>query len=314
MQDLNDLAYFAKVADHGGFAAAERATGIPKSKLSRRVAELEANLGVRLIQRSTRRFAVTEIGQRTLQHAHAMLAEAEAAQALSAEESAAPRGTVRLSCPPAMLQHAVAGMLSEFLRAWPQVSVHVESTNRNVDLWHDGVDLALRVRFPASDGSVPYNHADEIVRSLALSPHVLVAAPELLTYAAPPASPAELTNLPTLGLGNSPDEARWILIDASGQQTIVQHQPRLVADDMGALLCAALTGVGCAVLPRLLVHEALAKRHLLELLPHWSPPAGHIQAAFASRRGMRPAVRQLLDFLSQEFARLAREGRCLQAA
>lgn len=314
MQDLNDLAYFALVAEHGGFAAAERATGVPKSKLSRRVAELEAHLGVRLIQRSTRRFAVTEIGQRTLQHARAMLAEAEAAQALSAEETAAPRGTVRVSCPPALLQHAVADILAKFLRAWPQVAVRVESTNRNVDLWHDGVDLALRVRFPAADGSIPSLHADEIVKSLAQSPHVLVAAPELLTNAAPPATPADLARLPTLGLGNSADETRWTLVNLAGARTEVDHQPRLVADDMGTLVCAALAGVGCAALPRLMVHEALIERRLLEVLPGWAPPAGMVQAAFASRRGMRPAVRKLLDFLAQEFAQLVHEKRCLQAA
>ncbi|MGB3067528.1 MAG: LysR substrate-binding domain-containing protein [Ottowia sp.] len=314
MQDLNDLAYFALVAEHGGFAAAERATGIPKSKLSRRVAELEAHLGVRLIQRSTRRFAVTDIGQRTLQHARAMLAEAEAAQALSAEETSEPRGTVRLSCPPALLQHAVADMLAQFLRAWPQVAVRVESTNRNVDLWHDGVDLALRVRFPAADGTIPSLHADEIVKSLAQSPHVLVAAPELLTNAAPPATPADLARLPTLGLGNSADETRWTLINLAGAHAEVDHQPRLVADDMGTLVCAALAGVGCAALPRLMVHEALIERRLLEVLPGWAPPAGMVQAAFASRRGMRPAVRKLLDFLAEEFAQLAHQKRCLQAA
>ncbi|MBH1965241.1 MAG: LysR family transcriptional regulator [Comamonadaceae bacterium] len=313
MQDLNDLAYFAQVAQHGGFAAAERATGIPKSKLSRRIADLEASLGVRLIQRSTRRFAVTEIGQRTLQHVRAMLAEADAARALSAEETATPRGTVRISCPPALLQHAVAAMLSRFLRMWPEVTVRVESTNRNVDLWHDGVDLALRVRFPAADGSMPSAHPDEIVKALARSPHILVAAPQLLTATAPPAVPADLTQLPTLGLGNSPDESHWSLIGPSGELAQVPHQPRLIADDMGALMCAALSGVGCAALPRMLVHEALLDRQLLELLPGWAPPAGTIQAAFASHRGMRPAIRQLLDFLGEEFAQLAREGRCLRA-
>ena len=312
MQDLNDLAYFALVAEHGGFAAAERVTGIPKSKLSRRLAELEADLGVRLIQRSTRRFAVTEIGQRTLQHARAMLAEAEAAQAVSAEETLEPRGTVRLSCPPALLQHAVADLLAQFLSAWPQVSVRVESTNRNVDLWHDGIDLALRVRFASADGSVSSSYADEIVKSLAISPHVLVAAPQLLTSAAPPASPADLERLPTLGLGNSSDESRWTLISESDERFELHHQPRLVADDMGTLLCAALAGVGCAALPRMMVHQALAERQLLELLPGWAPPPGTVQAAFASRRGMRPAMRKLLDFLADGFVGLAKEKRCLQ--
>jgi len=314
MQDLNDLAYFAQVAEHGGFAAAERATGIPKSKLSRRVAELEARLGVRLIQRSTRRFAVTDIGQRTLLHARAMLAEAEAALVLSAEENATPRGTVRLSCPPALLHHAVAGMLAKFLCAWPQVAIRVESTNRNVDLWHDGVDLALRVRFAASDGSMSSVHADEIVKPLARSAHVLVVAPELLTRTAPPATPTELTRLPTLGLGNSTDETYWTLIGPAGERVEVPHQPRLVVDDVGSLACAALAGVGCASLPRMMVHSALLEGRLLELLPGWAPPVGILQAAFASRQGMRPAVRQLLDFFAEEFAQMVSEGRYLPVA
>ena len=307
MDDLNDLAYFAHVAEHGGFAAAERATGIPKSKLSRRIAALEAALGVRLIQRTTRRFALTDIGQRMLQHARAMLAEAAAAQALATEQTAAPRGTVRLSCPPALLQHGVGEMLARFLNAWPLVTLRVQASNRNVDVWQDGVDLALRVRAP--DAALPQ---DEVVRPLALSPHVLVAAPALLTSAAPPATPAELARLPTLGLGNSPEEARWLLAGPEGARAEVALQPRLVADDMGALLCAALAGVGCAALPRLLAHEPLARGALQEVLPGWAPPPGLVQAAFASRQGMRPAVRQLLDALAAGFDALVREGRCLR--
>ncbi len=307
MDDLNDLAYFAHVAEHGGFAAAERATGIPKSKLSRRIAALEAALGVRLIQRTTRRFALTDIGQRMLQHARAMLAEAAAAQALATEQTAAPRGTVRLSCPPALLQHGVGEMLARFLNAWPLVTLRVQASNRNVDVWQDGVDLALRVRAPGA--ALPQ---DEVVRPLALSPHVLVAAPALLTSAAPPATPAELARLPTLGLGNSPEEARWLLAGPEGARAEVALQPRLVADDMGALLCAALAGVGCAALPRLLAHTPLARGALQEVLPGWAPPPGLVQAAFASRQGMRPAVRQLLDALAAGFDALVREGRCLR--
>ena len=309
MDDLNDLAYFAHVAEHGGFAAAERATGIPKSKLSRRIAALEATLGVRLIQRTTRRFALTDIGQRTLQHARAMLAEAASVQALAGEQTAAPRGTVRLSCPPALLQLGVGDMLARFLNAWPLVTLRVQASNRNVDVWQDGVDLALRVRAPGA--ALPQ---DEVVRPLALSPHVLVAAPALLTSAAPPATPAELARLPTLGLGNSPDEDRWRLSGPGGAQAEVPLSPRLVADDMGALLCAALAGVGCAALPRLLAHGPLARGALQEVLPGWAPPPGLVQAAFASRQGMRPAVRALLDALAEGFEQLVREGRCLSVA
>jgi len=310
MQDLNDLAYFAAVAEHGGFAAASRALGVPKSKLSRRVALLEARLGVRLLQRTTRRFAVTEIGEALLRHARAITAEAEAAEALVAEQTVAPRGTVRLSCPPALLQYAVSDLLVRFLNAWPQVQIKVQATNRNVDVWQDGVDFALRVRAPGAGAAAP---ADEVVRSLALSPHVLVCAPMLLTSAAPPATPQDLARLPTLGLGNSPEEALWTFTGPGGEQASVPHQPRLVADDAAALLGAAVQGVGCAVLPRLLVHDLLQNQELLALLPGWLPPAGVIQVAYASRRGMRPAVRQLIDFLAEGFRELVAQGKCVAA-
>lgn len=308
LRDLNDLAYFAAVADHGGFAAAERAIGVPKSRLSRRVAQLEQHLGTRLIQRTTRRFAVTEVGEAVLRHARAMLAEADSAEALVAEQSSAPRGSVRLSCPPALLHSAVGPMLARFLNQWPQVRLQVHATNANVDVWEGGVDLALRVRAP--DAVLP---REETVRPLALSPHRLVAAPTLLTSAAPPATPDDLTRLPTLGLGNSDEATEWRLSGPGGESVVVPLRPRLVADDMNALVCAAVAGVGCAALPLLLAHGPLQRGELQEVLPGWAPRAGQVQAAFATRRGMRPAVRQLLDALARDFAELVAQGRCLNA-
>ena len=306
MHDLNDLAYFAAVADHGGFAAASRVLGIPKSKLSRRVALLEQRLGVRLLHRTTRRSAITEVGETFLRHCHAMVAEAEAAEALVAEQAIAPRGVVSLSCPPALLQHAVDDMLVRFLNAWPQVRLKVQATNRNVDVWQDGVDFAVRVR---AQGSLAA--ADEVVRPLALSPHVLVCAPAVLTSAPPPQTPQDMLRLPMLGLGNSPEELTWTLTGPAGQHVSLPYQPRLVVNDAGALLNAALHGVGCAMLPQLMAYAALKDGSLLPLLPGWEPPAGLIQAVYASRRGMRPAVRQLLDALIDGFASLVAQGRCL---
>lgn len=306
LTDLNDLAYFAAVAEHGGFAAAERATDIPKSKLSRRVAQLEARLGTRLIQRTTRRFALTDTGLAVLEHARAMLAEAQAAEALVADEASAPRGHVRLSCPPAMLQTAVGPMLARFLNAWPQVRLQVLATNANVDVWEGGVDMAVRAR--ASDAPLP---REETVRPLALSPHVLVAAPRLLANGVPPSTPEQLTGLPTLGLGNSDEAQTWHLRGPQDQHASVAHSPRLIADDMAALLDAALAGVGCAPLPRLLAHDALQRGDLQEVLPGWAPRPTVVQVAFATRRGMRPAVRQLVDALAAGFAELVRQGRCL---
>ena len=237
-----------------------------------------------------------------------MLAEAASVQALAGEQTAAPRGTVRLSCPPALLQLGVGDMLARFLNAWPLVSVQLQASNRNVDVWHDGVDLALRVRAPGAGLA-----QDEVVRPLALSEHLLVAAPQLLVNAPPPATPDDLAALPTLGLGNSPDEQRWRLRGPEGQWVEHHHQPRLVVDDAGTLLDAALAGTGCALLPRLMAHQSVQRGALQILLPGWSAPPGLVQVAYASRQGMRAAVRQLIDALAAGFARLIEERRCLSA-
>ncbi len=296
-QDLDDLAYFALVAEHGGFAAAERATNIPKSKLSRRVAELEARLGVRLAQRNTRRFAITPLGEQILRHAHAMLGEAEAVRALAHEHTQEPRGRVHIACPPALLHASVGALLTAFVKACPQVQLQVEATNRNVDVWQDGVDLVLRARAPHA--ALPQ---DEVVRQLAPSEHMLAAAPQLLAQVGAPVSPEDLQRLPTLGLGNSSEAHTWRLRHADGREIEYHHDPRLIVDDMHILVLAALDGVGCAILPRLMLHEALASGRLQQVLPDWLPPPGVIQLAYASRRGQRAAVRSLIRALVEGFA------------
>lgn len=306
MESLDDLAYFALVVQHGGFAAAERATDVPKSRLSRRVAELEERMGTRLIQRSTRRFAVTAVGERVLQHARAMLSEAESARALVDAETSTPRGSLRLACPPALLQAVVSPMLERFLNAWPDVQMQVLASNRSIDVWQDGVDLTLRVR--TRDAALPL---EEIVRPLALSPHLLVAAPSLLTTTPPVTTPADLARLPTLALGQSPGALRMTLYGPDDQRVEQRHQPRLIVNDATALRDAALAGVGCAALPRLLVHDALQSGALQDVLPDWKPAPGLIQAAYASREGLRPVARHLLDHLIRGFAELVAQGRCL---
>lgn len=305
--NLDDLAYFALVAEHGGYAAAERAADIPRSRLSRRVARLEERMGVRLIQRSTRRFAVTAVGEQVLQHARAMLAEAEAAQARVDEQTGGLRGQVHLACPPALLQAAVSPMLEHFLLDWPQVRLHILASNRNIDVWQDGVDLTLRVR---ARHAVPLQ--DEIVRPLALSPHVLVAAPRILKQA-PPARPEDLARLPLLALDHATERQRLALRGPDGTSAELPYAPRLAVNDMMTLRDATVAGLGVAVLPRLLVHDALQAGALQQVLPRWTPPAGIVQAVYASRQGVRPVVRQLLDALAQGFAKLIAQGRCLAA-
>lgn len=296
MQDLNDLYLFAQVVEHGGFAAAGRAVGIPKSKLSRRVAELETRLGVRLIQRSTRKFAVTEIGQEYYQHCVAMLVEAEAAQDVIDRSRSEPQGTVRVSCPPALVCFQVGDMIARFMAANPRVSVHLDSTSRRVDLISDGIDVAIRVRFP------PIEATDHVMRVLGNSEQRLVASPSCLEQLKGPAVPATLTSLPSVGFGPHHREHVWQLMGPDGATATVPYAPRLVTDDIAQLRSAALLGVGVAQLPTMIVAKDIADGKLVDILPEWRPKAGIVHAVFPSRRGLLPAVRGLIDHLAAEYA------------
>lgn len=296
MQDLNDLYYFVQVVDHGGFAAAGRALGMPKSKLSRHIAQLEAQLGVRLVQRSTRQFSVTEIGQEYYRHCLAMLVEAEAAQEAIDRSRSEPRGTVRVACPPALLYFRAGDMISRFMAANAGVNVHLDCTARRVDVIGEGFDLALRVRFP------PLEESDLVMRVLAESPQRLVAAPTLLAGRNRQLLPADLAGLPSLDTGPAHRAHAWCLDGLDGASALVPHVPRLVSDDMLLLRLAALRGVGVVQLPAMMVQQDIASGQLIDVIPDWAPRTGIVHVVFPSRRGLLPAVRGLLDFLAAEFA------------
>jgi DNA-binding transcriptional LysR family regulator len=301
MQDLNDLYFFVQVVDHSGFAAAARALGMPRSRLSRRIGVLEERLGVRLIQRSTRRFTVTEIGREYYRHCVAMLVEAAAAQEAIDRVRAAPQGIVRVSCPSALLYFQVGEMIARFMSECSDVEVHLESTNRRVDVIREGFDLALRVRFP------PIEESDLVMRVLADSTQRLVASPNLLDGLARPLSPADLNALPSLSWGSPHREHHeWRLDGPDGATAVIRHKPRLVTEDMVALRFAALRGVGVTQFPTMLVAEDLVAGTLVEIIPDWAPRPGVIHAVFPSRRGLLPSVRALLDFLAAQYAAASR--------
>ena len=298
MRDLNDLYFFVQAVEHGGFAPAARNLGIPKSRLSRRIAALEERLGVRLIQRSTRRFAITEIGQEYYRHCVAMLVEADAAEEAVQRVRAEPQGLVKLSCPSALVYFHVGDMLARFMAANPRVEVHLECTNRRVDVIAEGLDLALRVRFP------PLEDTDLVMKVLGNSRQRLIAARDLLRRCGRPLVPADLSTLPSVELGPPYGEHAWRLTGPNGASARVLHRPRLVVDDMVALCFAARNGVGIAQLPTMMIRDALADGTVVDVLPDWAPQSGIVHAVFPSRRGLLPSVRALLEFLATEYAHL----------
>jgi DNA-binding transcriptional LysR family regulator len=301
LQDLNDLYFFAMVVEHGGFSAAGRALGIPKSRLSKRVAQLEERLGVRLLQRTTRRFVVTEVGERFHGHCRAVLEEARAAQEAVDVLRAEPRGLVRMSCPVSLAQTVVAHVLPEFLARYPKLQVRVLSSDRRVDVVGEGYDIAIRVRNKLD------TDANLVMRTFGLSRVLAVASPELLDRLGRPTVPAELAALPALSMQEHEGTQAWELTDANGERVTVEMTARLVSGEFALLLEAARRGLGVALLPEFVCAPALARGELELVLPDWSAPEGTMHFVYPSRRGMLPGVRALVDFLAERLPEATRQ-------
>lgn len=293
MHDLNDLFYFAQVVEAGGFAAAGRLLGIPKSRLSRRIAELESRLGARLLQRTTRKLALTDIGARYLRHCQAMLLEAEQAEETVASLTSEPRGRLRISTPGGIA--LLPELLVSFLAAYPKVQLEVIQTNRRVDLLNEGVDVALRVRSAEDEDPAL------ISRRLLPAQAYLVAAPELLEGVSID-SPQDLGKLPALGALEADRRIHLRFQHEQGQVQDISLEARLAIEDFAVRKRAALAGLGISMLPQPYCHEELDDGRLIRLLPQWQLPPGHLQAVYPHRRGMLPAVRAWIEHLSQAFS------------
>ena len=310
LQDLNDLHFFAAVVEHGGFSAAGRALGVPKSRLSKRVAQLEDRLGVRLLQRTTRRFVVTEVGERFYAHCRAVLEEARAAQEAVDELRAEPRGVVRLSCPVSLTQTILAHVLPDFMAQYPRLQVRVLSSDRRVDLLGEGYDVAIRVRSKLDTDT------NMVVRSFGQSRVLPVASPALLDALGRPGHPDELAKLPALSMQEHEGPQTWELIDAAGERVSVEVQARLICGDFAVLLEAARRGIGVTLLPEFVCAPAVGRGELEVLLPEWSAPEGTMHFIYPSRRGMLPGVRALVDFLAERLptATLRKHEECRKRA
>jgi DNA-binding transcriptional LysR family regulator len=298
LQPLEGFYYFTQVVDQGGFARASRALGIPKSRLSRHVAALEATLHARLIQRSTRRFVVTEVGREVYRHATAMLAEADAALEAVEFARSAPRGTIKVSCPVGVAQSALAAILPQFLAEFPAVRLQLHVSNRRVDVMSEGFDVALRVR------SQPSGEDGLVMRAFKEVDEFLVASPEYLQRSGEPENPAQLATRDTLDYTGELDRRPWELRGPGGSSARVDHTARVLCHDFVVLRAAALAGLGIAQLPDAVVREDLRSGSLRRVLPGWKSPQGILHVVFPSRRGLLPAVRAFIDFLAERIPQM----------
>ena len=289
MLNLNDVRLFVAAVEHGGFAAAARALRAPKSTLSKRVAELEAALGARLVHRTSRSFTLTDAGRAFHEHARAALIEAEAAEDAVRKRAAEPSGTVRMTASIPASQLFLARVLPDFARAFPKVHVVVDVSDRFVDVVQEGFDIALRSHFsPLPDSGL-------VQRPLRAEDILLVAAPAYLKKHRVPRTPEDLRN--HHGLLADPSVQTWRLNGPQHRSVEVAPVPRMAANESMVLLHAAVAGLGVVCLPAGMCAEALASGSLKRVLPDRT--AGKVMETLVMphRRGQLPAVRALVEFL-----------------
>jgi DNA-binding transcriptional LysR family regulator len=292
MRDLNDLQFFVAVVTQRSFSAAARFLGVPKSRVSRRVALFEERLNVRLLERSTRRLSVTEVGQMVFEHARASLVEAEAIEETALRSRSEPRGLVRVSCPLGVTT-SIAEALPPLLEKNPLLRVQLIVTNRRVDLVEEGIDVSVRVREKLD------TDVDLMMKRIGVSKRVLVASPALLSSLGTPLTPSDLSRFPLLHQQEQPGPSSWMLANRNKEQETVNVVPRIATGDFGVLVAAARAGIGIALLPEPNCAKELEAGSLLRVLAGWDVAGGILHLVFPSRRGMLPSVRAVIDFLAQ---------------
>lgn len=297
--DLDDLRSFAQVVRHGGFSAAERATGERKAKLSRRVARLESALGVRLIERSTRSLRITEVGREIYRQCETIAQSLTATEAIAARSRSQIIGNLRVSCPPGLARHLGTDLFAGFLARYPDVHLEMHITSRRTDLIQERFDAAFRI---AMD-----DRHDQLLmmRQLGAIDRILVAAPVLADQAAA-TSIATLATLPTLSVGEHVEHDEWHLVDGAGRAATIAHHPRFCSNDSSAVRDAAIAGLGVALLAARACSQELQQGRLVHILPDWTTSDGVIHMVFTTQSGMTPTLRAFIDYVAEIFPTIGR--------
>ncbi len=297
LSDLDDFYCFALVVEHGGFSAAERATDIPKSKLSRRVYNLEEHLGVRLIQRSSRHFAVTEIGMNIYRHAQVMMNAAQAAHDLVDHLSIQPRGVIKVSLPVSIAQNEIAKILPQFLKTYPEIRIQFIVSNRRVDIINEGIDVALRVRSNLDDDP------SLILRKFENIEQHLFASQAYLNEFGDLKQPEDLSQHQILSMADEHLDQHIVVHDENNHQKKIKVNPIVMGSDLMMLAQLARQNCGIALLPDTIVQDYVQSGELVRVLPNWKAPHGILHAVYPSRRGLLPAVRVFIDYLVEHLSK-----------
>lgn len=290
MSDLNALLIFAKVVDATSFSEAARRLGMPISTVSRKIAELEDQLGVRLLERSTRQLRLTDVGAEVLEHAQKSVEVSEAVESVVSNQLAEVKGTLRLSAPPSISDSLLAPLVSAFQASYPEVHVHILVTDRFVDHIAEGIDLVLRVG-PLEDSTL-------VARKMLRYRHQLVASPEYLEHTKAPKTPKDLLDHRLLAFSFWNPQKSWTFLQGERKKTIT-FQPYLAMNDYAGLATALVSGAGIGDLPPLVRPDLLQAGKLVEVMPDWRFRTVDVSIVHLSNRHIARAVRLFKEFAAQ---------------
>jgi DNA-binding transcriptional LysR family regulator len=297
MSDLNSLSLFARVVDLGGFSEAARRLGIPLSTVSRRIAELESDLGVRLLERSTRNARVTDIGAQILEHARMSTELIETVDRIASKKQSDVSGMLRLSTPPSVSDTLVMPLVSAFQKSYPDVRVQIFVTERYVDHISDGIDLALRIG-NLKDSSL-------VARKILRYREQLVASPRYLEKRGIPVNPNELLNHHLLDFWYGRPQSSWELKHVGGvDKEAITFVPNCTINDFIGLAWALDAGNGIGVLPPVVRPDLIREGRLIEILPEWRLDAVDVSLVHTENRYISKAMRIFKDFAYETVSKL----------
>jgi DNA-binding transcriptional LysR family regulator len=292
MSDFNSLMIFAAVVKAKSFSEAARRLKMPLASVSRRVADLEAELGVRLLERSTRSLRLTEVGAEILEYADRSLEISEAVDSIVSNHKATVSGVLRLSAPPNVSESLLTPLLCAFRASYPNVRVQALITERHVDHIADGVDLAFRVGV-LKDASL-------VARPLLTYRHRLVASPEYLKRVDPPKRPSDLLSHPMITFSYWKPESSFTFVHANGKEKeTVTFVPYLSMNDFAGLTPALLAGEGIGDLPPIVQPGLIREGRLVEVMPDWRFPTFDLSLVHLSNRLVPRPVRVFKEFAVQ---------------
>jgi DNA-binding transcriptional LysR family regulator len=298
MLDLNDFRYFVRIVECGGLTAASRNLDVPKSTVSHRLQQLEAALGVRLINRTSRSLSMTDAGELFYRHAVATLERAELAESAVRERLAEPSGTIRFTTAVATSLFAMRHILPDFIRRYPKVNVIQHVSDDQIDIVGGSYDLAVRAH------SGPLSDSTLVQRSLAPAPWHLFAAPGYLQRRGLPLSTDDLAGHDTLVMLRHGNPLAWKLKHTTQGEVVVPLKPRLAGNDIVTLKQAAEDALGIVALPNYVCSDAVRSGALERILPTWLAGEATITAVIPFRNGMLPSVRAFLDFLAERIPKV----------